>query len=409
MYELLISRRYLKAKRKQSFISLITFISIGGVALGVAALIIVISVMAGFKEDLQTKILGAYSHLVVLNNEGNIQDYSSVIDTITKVTDVVAATPYIQTQIMLSSEDGGISGAVLRGIDPKTAGGVIDLKKNLKIGSLDELSTGKDGVPGIILGRELAKLLRVTYGDYLVMLSPTGGEITPLGMTPKMKRFVVVGIFEAGMYDYDSAFAYISIPSAQAFLDMGDTVTGVEVRLKDIYKAKEVGKTIQGELSMPFYTMDWMDMNKNLFAALALEKVAMFIILVMIVFVAAFNIASALIMLVMEKSRDIAILKAMGATKRSIMRIFIFEGTIIGAFGTALGSAFGWGMCQILGRYHFIKLNPDVYYISTLPVKMVTSDIVIIVICSLMLCLLATIYPSWQASRMDPVEALRYE
>jgi lipoprotein-releasing system permease protein len=241
------------------------------------------------------------------------------------------------------------------------------------------------------------------------MLSPTGGEITPLGMTPKMKRFVVVGIFEAGMYDYDSAFAYISIPSAQAFLDMGDAVTGIEVKLKDIYKAKEVGKTIQAELSMPFYTMDWMDMNKNLFAALALEKVAMFIILVMIVFVAAFNIASALIMLVMEKSRDIAILKAMGATKRSIMRIFILEGTIIGAFGTAIGAAFGWGMCLVLGRYQFIKLNPDVYYISTLPVKMVASDIVIIVVCSLLLCLLATIYPSWQASRMDPVEALRYE
>jgi lipoprotein-releasing system permease protein len=412
MYELFISRRYLKAKRKQSFISLITIISIGGVALGVAALIIVISVMTGFKEDLQDKILGAHSHLVVLEEGTYVREYREVIERVQKIKGVVAATPFIQTQVMLSSDDGGISGAILRGIDPQTAPGVISIKKDLKIGSLDELSTGRDGVPGIILGKELAKLLRVTYGDPLVMLSPTGGEITPFGMTPKMRRFVVVGIFEAGMYDYDSSFAYVSIASAQRFLDMPDAVTGVEVRLADIYKARDVGKIITAqlsELSPSFYTLSWMDMNKNLFAALKLEKVAMFIILVLIVFVAAFNIASTLIMLVMEKSRDVAILKAMGATKWSIMKIFVLEGTIIGAFGTAIGSAFGWGACLVLKEYQFIKLDPNIYYISALPVKMVPTDIFTIVIASLFLCLLATIYPSWQASRMDPVEALRYE
>jgi lipoprotein-releasing system permease protein len=412
MYELFISRRYLKAKRKQSFISLITIISIGGVALGVAALIIVISVMTGFKEDLQDKILGAHSHLVVLEEGTYVREYREVIERVQKIKGVVAATPFIQTQVMLSSDDGGISGAILRGIDPQTAPGVISIKKDLKIGSLDELSTGRDGVPGIILGKELAKLLRVTYGDPLVMLSPTGGEITPFGMTPKMRRFVVVGIFEAGMYDYDSSFAYVSIASAQRFLDMPDAVTGVEVRLADIYKARDVGKIITAqlsELSPSFYTLSWMDMNKNLFAALKLEKVAMFIILVLIVFVAAFNIASTLIMLVMEKSRDVAILKAMGATKWSIMKIFVLEGTIIGAFGTAIGSAFGWGACLVLKEYQFITLDPNIYYISALPVKMVPTDIFTIVIASLFLCLLATIYPSWQASRMDPVEALRYE
>jgi lipoprotein-releasing system permease protein len=412
MYELFISRRYLKAKRKQTFISLITIISIGGVALGVAALIIVISVMTGFKEDLQDKILGAHSHLVVLKEGTYVQEYREAIDRIEKIKGIVAATPFIQTQVMLSSDNGGISGAILRGIDPETAPGVISIKKDLKLGSLDELSTGKDGVPGIILGKELAKLLRVTYGDPLVMLSPTGGEITPFGMTPKMRRFVVVGIFEAGMYDYDSSFAYVSIASAQHFLDMPDAVTGIEVRLADIYKARDVGRIIQAELfelSPAFYTLSWMDMNKNLFAALKLEKVAMFVILVLIVFVAAFNIASTLIMLVMEKSRDIAILKTMGATKWSIMKIFVLEGTIIGAFGTAIGSAFGWGACLVLKQYQFIKLDPNIYYISALPVKMVPTDIFTIVISSLLLCLLATVYPSWQASRMDPVEALRYE
>ena len=408
MYELFISKRYLRAKRKQSFISLITVISVGGVAIGVAALIIVISVMTGFKEDLQGKILGAYADLVIKTEKPYFGPYRATMDRIAQNEDVVAATPYIESQIMLSTE-GGISGAILRGIDPVTAPGVIAIEKDLKIGELDELTAGRDGMPGIVLGKELAKILRVTYGDPVIMLSPTGGDITPLGMTPKMKRFVVVGIFEAGMFDYDSSFAYVSIGAAQDFLDLPDVISGIDIKVTDIYRAREVGGEITEELGGPFVALDWMEMNKNLFAALALEKVAMFIILVMIVFVAAFNIASTLIMLVMEKAKDIAILKAMGSTRASIMKIFVLEGTIIGAFGTAIGAIFGWGMCILLKHYHFIQLDPNVYYISALPVKIVPSDIMTIVICSLLLCMLATIYPSWQASRMDPVQAMRYE
>ncbi|MBN2225182.1 MAG: lipoprotein-releasing ABC transporter permease subunit [Deltaproteobacteria bacterium] len=408
MYELLISRRYLRAKRKQSFISLITVISIGGVAIGVAALIIVISVMTGFRDDLQGKILGAHAHLVVKTQKPYFTSYPSVMEKIAMNKNVVALSPFIETQIMLSTE-GGISGAVLRGIDPATAPGVIAIEKDLKIGNLNELTDGRDGIPGIVLGKELAKVLRVTYGDPVIMVSPTGGDITPFGMTPRMKRFVVVGIFEAGMFEYDSSFAYVSIPAAQNFLDLPDVVSGIDVKVTDIYRAKTIGDKIAEDLGAPFTTLDWMEMNKNLFAALALEKVAMFVILVMIVFVAAFNIASTLIMLVMEKAKDIAILKAMGSTNAGIMKIFMFEGTIIGAFGTAVGAAFGWGMCILLKYYHFIRLDPNVYYISALPVKIVPSDITVIIISSLVLCALATLYPAWQASRMDPAQAMRYE
>ncbi len=408
MYEFFISRRYLRAKRKQSFISLITVISIGGVAIGVAALIIVISVMTGFREDLQAKILGAHAHLVVKTGKPYFTSYPSIMERIAENKNVVAVTPFIETQVMLSTE-GGISGAVLRGIDPETAPGVISIKQNLKIGSLNELNTGHDGSPGIILGRDLAKVLRVTYGDPVIVISPMGDDVTPFALNPLMKRFVVVGIFEAGMFEYDSSFAYVSMPAAQDFLGLPDVASGIDVTVANIYRAKEVGNEIAEELGKPFVTTDWMEMNKNLFAALALEKVAMFVILVMIVFVAAFNIASTLIMLVMEKAKDIAILKAMGATNAGIMKIFMFEGTIIGGFGTAVGAAFGWGMCILLKHYHFIRLDPNVFYISALPVTIVPSDITVIIVSSLALCVLATLYPSWQASRMDPAQAMRYE
>jgi lipoprotein-releasing system permease protein len=453
-YELFVSLRYLKAKRKQSFISLITFISIGGVALGVAALIIVISVMTGFKEDLQEKILGAYSHLLVLQHpleeDAGIKDYENVMKNIADVKGVKASTPFIYGQVMLTSEVS-VSGAFLRGIDIKTAPDVITLEDDLIMGDLRELEKnggekGKDepvskdidkggggdkgletddgilifefeelekrerskNLPGVIIGKELSKLLGSVYGDEVVILSPKG-EITPFGFTPKMRRYRIVGLFDSGMYEFDSTFAFISISEAQSFFGMEDRVTGVEVKVDDIYNVRSIGNNIQAKLGLPYYTRNWMEMHKNIFAALQLEKIAMFVILAMIVFVAAFNIASTLIMVVMEKNKDIAILKSMGASSGGIMKIFMFEGLIIGFFGTFLGFVSGYIICFLLKRYEFIKLDPNVYYISTLPVKMVWSDISLIAVSSLLLCLLATIYPAWQASKLDPAEAFRYE
>ncbi|MBN1574363.1 MAG: ABC transporter permease [Deltaproteobacteria bacterium] len=460
-YELFVSLRYLKAKRKQSFISLITFISIGGVALGVAALIIVISVMTGFKEDLQEKILGAYSHLLILKHpleeDVGIKTYTDIMKDIEDVKGVAASTPFIYGQVMFTSEVS-VSGAFLRGIDVKTAPDVITLKDDLIMGDLSELEdggeikekgdappkdvdgklkgkgtegdkeTGDDvyggitifefeeqeeremskNLPGVIIGKELAKLLGSVYGDEVVILSPKG-DVTPFGFTPKMRRYRVVGLFDSGMYEFDSTFAFISISEAQSFFGMGDNVTGIEVKVDDIYNVSNIGKNIQAKLGLPYYTRNWMEMHKNIFAALQMEKIAMFVILAMIVFVAAFNIASTLIMVVMEKNKDIAILKSMGASSGGIMKIFMFEGLIIGVFGTFLGFVSGYIICFLLKRYEFIKLDPNVYYISTLPVKIVWSDILVIAASSLVLCLLATIYPAWQASRLDPAEAFRYE
>ncbi len=408
-YEFFISRRYLKSKRKQAFISIITIISIGSVALGVAALIVVNSVMTGFTEQLTGKILGAYAHLVVLKEASVFNDYRSVMDQIKDIPGIVASTPFIQTQVMLSSSNGKIEGSVLRGIDVATAPSVISLKRDLVSGNLNDLTTKEGGQPGIILGTELAKALGVAKGDSVILLSPVGGQMTPLGMTPKMRQFRVVGLFDAGMFEYNSTFAYISLPAAQDFLEFGDTITGVEVRLADVYQARSIGRLISAKLSFPFYAIDWMEMNRNLFATLSLQKVTLFIILTMIVCVAAFNIAATLIMLVMEKKKDIAILRTMGATKGAIMRIFVWEGMTIGVIGTALGLLSGWAMCLLLARYRFIDLDPKIYYFTTLPVKVAASDVLIISIASLFICLVCTLYPAWHASRMDPVEAIRYE
>ncbi len=408
-YELFIGRRYLKSKRKQAFISLITLISVGGVALGVAALIVVTSVMTGFTRQLTDKILGVYSHLVVLKEGESFVDYLEVIQELNRVPGVVASTPFIQTQVMLTGAGGDMTGAVLRGVDVKTAPSVISIKRDMVKGSFDDLVRTEDQPPGVILGTELAQKLGVVVGDNLIMLSPMGGEASPFGMTPKMKRFTVVGIFDSGMFEYNGTFAYISLPTAQSFLEIPGAVTGIEVRLADVYKAKETGKLIRATLSFSYYVLDWMDMNRNLFAALALQKATLFVILTLIIFVAAFNIASTLIMVVMEKNKDIAILSAMGATKGGIMRIFMFEGFVVGAFGTMIGLILGLGTCRLLERYHFIGLDPKIYYFTTLPVQIVSSDVAVIIAASLAICLASAVYPAWRASRMDPLDAIRYE
>jgi lipoprotein-releasing system permease protein len=406
--EFYIAKKYLLAKRKQTFISIISFISVAGVAVGTMALIIVLAVMSGFERELKERILGATAHAHVTSADGSIAKPFELAERIRTVKGVAAASPYIFTQMMISSGTGALGG-VLRGVDIATIGEVTRLTKDLRIGKLSDLPRKTaDGLPGVILGRELAGNLGVGPGDVVEVLVP-GGSVTPLGAFPRTARFRVVGISQAGMYEYDATFAYIALEEAARLLGMEGRATGVEVKVLDVYAAADVAKAIRSALGYPYWAKDWMQSNRNLFSALKLEKVVMFIILVLIVMVAAFNIISTLIMVVMEKTKDIAILMTLGATRRTIRRIFALEGLIIGAAGTSAGTAFGALMCHLLRRYQFIRLPSDVYYISTLPVSLETGTVLLVVASSVLICFLATVYPARQASRVDPAEAIRYE
>ena len=416
-YEWFIGLRYLKAKRKQTFISIITIISIVGVMVGVMALIVVLAVMSGFEKTLKEKILGTQAHLVLFKaNQEGMDQYEEVAKKVQEIKGVVSAAPFIFNQVMLSSESN-VSGVVIKGIDPDRVGKVTELAHNMKAGRLQDLkAVGESDLSGIILGAELAKHLGVSLNDAIQVISPLG-TMTPMGMMPKMKRFRVMGIFYSGMYEYDNTMAYVSLESAQKFFSMGARVTGIEIKTNDIYKVKEIGKEIRQKMGFPFWTKDWMEMNRNLFSALKLEKIAMFIILVLIVLVAAFNIISTLIMVVMEKHKDIAILKSMGAPSKGILKIFVIEGGVIGVVGTVFGTLLGVGAAFNLEKitgfvenlFGFKILASDVYYIDKLPSQVNPLDIALIVMTAVLISLLATLYPSWRASRLDPAEALRYE
>ena len=419
-YEWFISLRYLKAKRRQGFISLISIISVAGVAVGVMALIVVLAVMTGFTDSLREKILGINSHIVVQRLGNGITDYKGLSQEILQENGVMAATPYTYSQTMLSAFDAS-AGAVIRGIDPTTANDVLSLNSQLAKGRVSDLNNGSLSpgdsktdklpsrvLPGIILGKELAKNLHVGINDNIRLFSPSG-PLTPMGVIPKIKTCRVVGIFDTGMYEYDSSLAYISLTAAQDFLELGNNVHGLELKVDDIYKASEIAAKLEEKLGFGYNVKDWISMNQNLFSALKLEKTAMFIILALIVLVAAFNIISTLIMVVMSKGKDIAILKSMGATSMGIMRIFVYEGLIIGLAGTVIGVTGGLGLCKILSKYQFIKLPSDVYPITTLPIKVLPMDVTLVAISAALITLLATIYPSWQASKIEPAVGLRNE
>jgi lipoprotein-releasing system permease protein len=423
-YELFIGLRYLKAKRKSAFISIITLISTAGVTLGVMALIIVLAVMTGFEEDLKEKILGTNAHIVVLKTSGGIDHYEELMAKLKRYDGVVAATPFIYNQVMLTAGKN-VSGVVLRGIDPATDRTVTNLHKALVEGSLADLAPRRAEapragaelpLPGLVVGKELAKNLNLFVGDKVNVVSPLG-NITPLGMVPKMKQFRVAGIFNTGMFEYDSTLAYAGLDEAQAFLGLGETVTGIQLKVADVYKTGPLTRRINRELGMEYYARDWMQMNKNILFALKTEKTVMFIILTLIVLVAAFGIASTLFMVVMEKTKDIAILKSMGATGRSIMKIFIFEGLIIGVFGTVLGVLGGLAVAFNLERIvalvqrltGFELFSKDVYYLDHFPSQVVPTDVLLISVTAIAISFVATLYPSWQAARLMPAEAIRYE
>ncbi|MRR33855.1 lipoprotein-releasing ABC transporter permease subunit [bacterium] len=420
-YELLIGLRYLRAKRKSTFISIITFISTAGVALGVMALIVVLAVMTGFEEDLKEKILGTNAHVVVLKNSGEIVDYSPVMEKLKRVHGVVAATPFIYSQVMLSTGTN-VSGVVLRGIEPETDVQVTNVGKSLVAGSLADLKTspgsssGEPALPGVIIGKELAKNLNLMVGDSVNVVSPLG-NITPFGMVPKMKRFRVAGLFNTGMFEYDSTLAYIGLHDAQEFLSLGKAVTGIQLKVDDVYRADAIARDINRSFDQSFFARDWMRMNKNILFALKTEKLVMFIILTLIVLVAAFGIASTLFMVVMEKTKDIAILKSMGATGRSIMKIFVLEGLIIGVAGTVTGVLSGLlvalnleTIVNVIQKVTGFELfSRDVYYLDHFPSQVVPSDVILISLTAIFISFVATLYPSWQGSRLPPAEALRYE
>ena len=394
--------------------------TVAGGAVGLMALIVVLAVMTGFTDSLRDKILGINSHIVVQRLGKGITDYREVSEIVLQTDGVLAVTPYTYSQTMLSVPDAS-SGAIVRGIDPDSANNVLSLGTQLTEGSITDLAednrqlgnseTSKNlsrSLPGIILGKELARSLRVDMGDNIRLFSPSG-PLTPMGVIPKIKTCRVVGIFDTGMYEYDSSLAYVSLTTAQDFLELGGSVHGLELKVEDIYKASEIATDLEKKLGFGYVVKDWITMNKNLFSALKLEKTAMFIVLALIVLVAAFNIISTLIMVVMSKGKDIAILKSMGATSKGIMKIFIYEGLVIGFTGTFLGVIGGLVLCKVLSKYQFIKLPSDVYPITTLPVKILPMDITLVAVSAALITLLATIYPSWQASKVDPAVALRYE
>lgn len=407
-YEIFVSLRYLKTKKRYGTISLNTFISIAGVVIGVATSIITLSVMTGFQGYFQDKILSAMPHIVVMEYTGTgVKDQKALQEKVEKVAHVAATTPFIYAQAMLTTKDR-MQGVVVRGIDPKTEGRVTDLARNMTSGKLIDLENAEGKPPCIIIGEDLARKLGVSIGETVTMVNPLGEE-TSMGVIPKMRKFVLVGLFDAGMYDYNTGFVYIALSAAQKFFEMPGRVSGVQVRVDKIYQADTIAAAIQASAGYPFYTRNWKEMNKNFFSALLLEKIGMSLILVVIIIVASFNIIGTLTMIVMEKSREIAILKSMGSPAGSIMRIFLFAGLVIGIVGTAIGSIIGYGAVTLITRTDIISLPKDVYQVSHLPLSISGLDVLAISLTAIGISFIATLYPSWQAAKQDPVEALRYE
>lgn len=407
-FELFLALRYLMSKRNNAFISIITLISVLGIMVGVMALVVVLSVMNGFRGDMMSKILGVNSEMLVLNFAGPFSHYSEISKKINRIQGVIASSPFIYAQVMINSS-GNVSGAVLRGVDPETVPNVLNIKGMIRNGKLSSLAySANRKFPPVILGRELSKQIGAYVGDTVKIVAPEG-KLTPIGRAPNTRLFRVVGLFDSGMYDYDASMLYTNLKDSQKLLGMGNRVTGIAIKVDDIYNTGHIAKKINEVLGYPFTVKDWKTMNRSLFSALKLEKITMFVILTMIVLVGALNIISTLVMVVMEKTKDVAILRAMGASGKTIMSIFMLQGLLVGFVGTLLGLVSGLGICQLLKKYKFINLPADVYYISTLPVQVQWTDISIVAVSAIVISFLATLYPSRYASKLNPVEAFRYE
>ena len=406
-FELFVALRYLFSRRKQTFIYIISLMSIMGVALGVGALVVVLGVYNGLTTDMRDKILGANAHAIVMSYlPSAFENDDGLLDRIRSVKGVTGATPFIYTEVMLSAGNG-VKGVVLRGIDPESGPHVLSMLRQMRTGSAAALQ--REGTPGLIIGEELAKRLGLVEGSRVNLLSPSGQK-TASGYAPRIRPFEVVGIFKTGMFEYDSSLAFVSLAAARDVLGLPDKyLSGVELTVDDLFKADQTSARVATELGSPFYVRSWMEMNANLFAALKLEKIGMFILLTMVVLIGSFSIVTTLVMLVMEKTRDIAIMMSMGATRGMIRRIFMLQGSIIGVIGTLLGYALGLSLGWLLKRYQFIKLPENVYTLDHLPISITVTDVIIVGVSAMLLCFLATLYPARQAARLEPAEALRYE
>lgn len=411
-FELFVGLRYTRAKRKNHFISFISLTSMMGIALGVAALIVVLSVMNGFQSELRTRILGVASHLEITGANNQLNNWQLLANQVESQAHVKASAPYVMAQGMLSFGQG-VQGAIVRGVLPSYEDKVADISKHMKAGKLTDLRAGEFN---IVLGTDLAMLLGASVGDKVVLMAPQG-QFTPAGVVPRIKQFNVVGLFQIGMYEYDAGLAFVHIDDAAKLYHMGENVSGLRLKLDDLFAAPEMSVKLAQELDGNYFITDWTQQHANFFKAVQLEKRVMFIILTLIVAVAAFNIVSTLVMAVTDKRADIAIMRTLGANPRSIMQIFIVQGALIGIIGTLIGAVIGILIALnistivpfIENLFHVQFLAKDVYYISDLPSKLDWNDVLIIVVVSFILSLLATLYPSYKASQINPAEALRYE
>ena len=422
-----VALSHLRSRRSEAGINVITMVSILGVTIGVTALIMVLAVMEGFEIDLRDKILGSNAHLVVLNYEGNFDLGQDTLTRIENIDGIDAAAPFVYSEMMIRSTQGA-AGVVFKGIDPEYTPKVTNLVESLEIGPDGPVSTPSeqfkllDGLskpeateqeespkPGIFIGKELAQELYVTAGDVVHIINPVGGGVGIMGVpTPDVRSFRIAGIFHTGMYEYDTKWTYVLIEEAQKFLKLEDKINGIEVQVQDIDNAPELALAVQTELDYPFFLRHWMELNSKLFAALKMEKVVMGLILSLIVMVASLNIVGTLILVVLTRGREISILRAMGASSKQILHVFMLEGVIIGFVGTIVGTLLGLTGCYFLDRYQF-PLDTDVYYMDTLPVVVEPQTVLTVVFTAIAISFLATIYPALVASKMDPVEGLRYE
>lgn len=413
-YELMLAFRYLRSKRSWFITSLVNVMSVLGVFLGVTAMIIVLALMTGFHDELRARILGANSHLIMFSSQsGELRDPEAALETVRQIPDILGAAPFIYRKVMVV-RSGRADGIVLKGIDPDQSDQVVDVSSHIVSGDLDDLryagATDRDDdetIPGIVLGGDLATSLNANVGDEVRLVSPFE-VLTPTGYVPKTQTHRVVGIFQSGMFEYDSSWAYVDLRAAQEFFDMGDGVMGIEMKVRDIFDVDRIATEVTNRVD-GVYTRTWIQMNGDLFSALNLEKMVTFLFIILIAVIASFGMTASLTLMVQEKRKEIGILKTMGASNRSLMLVFLLEGLVIGAIGTIAGAVVGFTVCYILDTYQVIQLPGDVYFITHVPFKMKPLDFVLVCSASMLISLQATFFPAWSAANTDPVQVLKGE